>query len=108
MKWHPIETAPKDGSNIIGYNGEDVAEMVWEDWPDDNRHVGWCRAGFESGGMLYETHNRMEPEPTHWMPLPKPPDVRKEGRHAWLDNHYVDFEAPRFMVGILFPDEDER
>lgn len=104
MEWQTIETAPKDGTNILGYNGEDVTEMVWEDWPDDNSHVGWCRAGFESGGMLDETHFRMEPEPTHWMPLPEPP---KEKRHAWLDRHYVDFKAPRFEIGIVFPDEDK-
>ena len=105
MEWQPIETAPKDGTNILGYNGEDVTEMIWDDWPDDSGHMGWCRSQFISGGMLDEAHFRVEPEPTHWMPMPEPP---KEKRHAWLDRHYVDFKAPCFEIGIVFPDEDKK
>lgn len=73
MDWQPIETAPKDGTRIIGWNGDVVTEMGWVGRADDDGHVGWCQAEFWDGGLLYEMHNQMEPEPTHWMPLPDPP-----------------------------------
>lgn len=47
--WQPIATAPKDGTVILAYNGERVL-VRWSDI--DNCH----------------------PQPTHWFPLPSPPD----------------------------------
>ena len=76
--WQPIETAPRDGSSsIIGWNGEHVSEMIWTDEIDDDGHYGWCHAGFTYGGVLYYLHYVYEPEPTHWMPLPNPPEEPK-------------------------------
>jgi hypothetical protein len=71
--WQPIETAPKDGRSIIGWNGDRVAEMSWTDTRDDNDNYGWCESGFTDGGMLYWCNNIADPTPTHWMPLPEPP-----------------------------------
>lgn len=73
MKWQPIETAPKDVTSIIGWNGEYVSEMIWTYSEDDEGHSGWCSSGHEYGGMLYSLHYVYDPEPTHWMPLPEPP-----------------------------------
>ena len=75
-KWQKIETAPKDGTRILGWDGEDVTEMCWVSIPDDDGHIGWCQSDFESGGFLYKTHNKMERSPTHWRPKPDPPEKR--------------------------------
>lgn len=78
-QWQPIETAPKDGTEMILSNGVAVQQGWWIDNPggtteyrdadgnyvgqhDDEGYLGWWDVG---GGML--------PEPTHWMPLPPSP-----------------------------------
>jgi len=65
MDWQPIDTAPKhnrqrDGSTnmprVIVYDGQDVFEAYHFDFY-------WCHT---SGRTL-------DPQPTHWMKLPEPP-----------------------------------
>ena len=73
MEWQPIETAPKDGTSFLGWDGKYVTEMIWASHEDDDGHVGWCCAGFSYGGVLYDLHYLPLGEPTHWMPLPDPP-----------------------------------
>jgi hypothetical protein len=63
--WNPISTAPRDGTEIWAYNGEQV-RMRWED-------------GDPWSGWLYgdETLNDIDPDPeqpTHWQPLPPAPE----------------------------------
>ena len=60
--WQPIETAPKDGTWIMTYcPALSVASyptvVFWDD--------GWVPPG----------NDLSEVEPTHWMPLPAPPDA---------------------------------
>ena len=64
--WHPIETAPKDGSklmlwcvDLVGGNGR-VATGSWH----DTFNGSWW-----DWGMEYTLN------PTHWMPLPSPPET---------------------------------
>jgi hypothetical protein len=66
--WQPIETAPKDGTDVLITDGEDYAvahfdtvrhEPCWRDCGD----MGWA-------GMIDE-------EPTHWMPLPPAPGASR-------------------------------
>ena len=64
-KWQPINTVPRDGTRVLGYCDGDywAIEFFWED---------------ECEGKLYFKHwngdYTSDPdEPTHWMPLPKPP-----------------------------------
>lgn len=57
-EWQPIETAPKDGTKILAFNkwGEyGVAEWV-------ESQQCWF-AGYDDFTA-----------PTHWMPLPEPPE----------------------------------
>ena len=71
--WQPIETAPRDGTEILMTNGVNVSSGQWfseyggtydqEGAPNgDGCDDGWSDW---SGGM--------QPDPTHWMPLPSPP-----------------------------------
>lgn len=72
MEWQPIETAPRNGTKIDlwGINhlhhdkmGHRITDVAWGtvcDW------LGRERDDWQ--------HGRGEDfEPTHWMPLPKPP-----------------------------------
>ncbi len=64
--WEPIETAPKDGQFIIAY------DLKWSAFPEKmywSRHIGgWC--------IQWAVEER--PEPTHWQPLPQPPENSHE------------------------------
>lgn len=56
MEWQPIETAPRDGTWILVYvNGTVTNAFFYLGHWDDGDYF-----------------SRMEP--THWMPLPEPPD----------------------------------
>lgn len=70
--WQPIETAPKDGKDMLLVGADDWREQAWWDadrgeWWGVNAH--WTDA---HGGPLY---------PTHWQPLPAAPafDVPVQG-----------------------------
>ena len=63
MEWQTIETAPKDGTNILLY--------VFSHEPDYG--VGYWNGDYWSmtvhADRLYDEFG----SPTHWMPLPEPP-----------------------------------
>lgn len=57
LGWQPIETAPKDGTEILTWDGQDAKILRWA--------LGrWDDWGEMPGALL---------PPTHWMPLPEPP-----------------------------------
>lgn len=61
MEWQPIETAPKDGSVVLGwcvYQYGSDGKAMFISWWDDARWVD-----------DYIT----EVNPIHWIPLPEPP-----------------------------------
>lgn len=66
MTWQPIETAPKDGTKILGYDDGDILVMVFE--TDQDGAGGWY---IELSERAYT--DVPEWTPTHWMPLPEPP-----------------------------------
>ena len=69
-EWRPIETAPRDGSGmmILGKSGVVLSPCQWEtgEISEDGFWL-WWQAEPE---WLTEVK-----DPTHWMPLPEPPEV---------------------------------
>ena len=64
MEWQKIETAPKDGTEILLACTGVLPDVGLCYWRDDHVMVGWtwglkCRFG----------------NPTHWMPLPEAPKL---------------------------------
>ena len=57
LKWQPIETAPKDGSDVLTWDGNDHCVLFFSQYGH-----GWT-AGNPKVNHL----------PTHWMPLPITP-----------------------------------
>lgn len=91
MKWQRIETAPKDGSEILVFRDGEVSVAMWRhpfldsmeqaEWlsltaTDPNGSRSACR--MEARFPHEVVHSG---SPTHWMPLPKPP-MSQEARHA--------------------------
>jgi hypothetical protein len=69
MSWQPIETAPKDGTRILGWSEKHVWKGIHTCyWGRDGElnpsrwHGGHCRIGHID-------------QPTHWMQLPEPPQT---------------------------------
>ena len=66
IEWQPIETAPKDGTDILVMTGETMHVVRWinihgdfDYWAvDDNKHGPFTLRG---------------KAPTHWLPLPETP-----------------------------------
>ena len=57
-QWQPIETAPKDGTDILVYHPEHREQFV-------------CY--FLGGLWHYSLDTALGSNPTHWQPLPTPP-----------------------------------
>lgn len=83
MDWQLIDTAPKDGTEILGWKDEYGIILIRWTSPieflteeecvkigDSSEQEDWFYADFVSGGRL-----EGDAIPTHWMPLPKPPII---------------------------------
>ena len=65
-EWKPIETAPKDGTPILAFKPNERRSGSWTAavyWDDTNHRSGWVFVG-----------GREAECPSHWMPLPEPPN----------------------------------
>jgi hypothetical protein len=79
MKWQPIETAPKDGSDILAYHEEGIDicryEERQEDGIDEMGHDGgWFGVRYSAPGRSFgnpKYFREAQGQPTHWMPLPE-------------------------------------
>jgi hypothetical protein len=65
-EWQPIESAPKDGTRL------------WLFFPtrdeDDQQQVGWWHDTISGAYWVNHADSDM-PEPSHWRPLPAPPQL---------------------------------
>lgn len=61
--WQPIETAPKNVTVVLVWDGRSAETAYWGRSNPVNR-LAWL------GGHCRIDHIR---QPTHWMPLPEPP-----------------------------------
>ena len=65
--WQPIETAPRDGTNVLLVNRKgNMATGLWMSGPIG---TGWVLRGGSAPNVFFNEHHG----PTHWMPLPAPP-----------------------------------
>ena len=105
MTWRTIDSAPKDGRSILIMCNDEpgsaggVAERCWcgntcvAEW--------WESEEGEKGEWVCYMDLIEEPKPqfipTHWMPLPEPPDAKLSGKSAvyinpekaWYRKHYA-------------------
>lgn len=76
--WRPIETAPKDGTNVLGAHDRAAIVVYWQhEWTVDGA-PGWATGETDLGGYFYTfpvTHWRVLP------PLPSAP-VSDGGEHG--------------------------
>jgi len=71
-EWKPIESAPKDGSQVIVRFVTDGGDIeVKNAWFGD----GWRRVCHWLNHYEYFGNGKV----THWMPLPEPPDRSSAG-----------------------------
>lgn len=72
--WQPIETAPRDGTLIdLWCNGERRPDCFWgEEWEEPEER-GWRQKYAETSRAA--SFSLLGGEPTHWMPLPEPPNA---------------------------------
>jgi hypothetical protein len=87
-QWQPIETAPRDGREILCYEDGIIRvchpfrfpRPVSEGWDDlDKSKPGdrWCIMRLDANEIEGVTHGHTwSMHPTHWMPLPAPPADR--------------------------------
>ena len=84
-EWQPIETAPKDGCEIIAVfvkdYGPPFGKTVHGPWTVKwfgGKWVGsWDGSLVASYASDFRTeYEEPDMEPNHWMPLPSPPEVK--------------------------------
>jgi len=84
MTWQPIETAPKDGTWII-LGKPDWSVFLKARWVDVDGDDGPFKAwvfqydgiclGVDDGVLGWQEDHDDGAMPTHWMPLPSPPEA---------------------------------
>lgn len=73
--WRDIETAPKDGTEIVLFDANVKTPAIGE-WMID---VAWLNVGKKPGEAFAEPGWFPLETPTHWIPLPSPPVESSNG-----------------------------
>lgn len=71
--WQPIETAPRDGTRVLLFRHGPNNQIVCGWWNTDcyaKRPRSYWSHDFE---RICGTIDARQNPPTHWMPLPEPP-----------------------------------
>jgi hypothetical protein len=79
-QWRPIETAPREGTEVMLWLGDRVVVGAWKCELASYHRVGW-----QDGAMTWKSksvrreegwhHGLVVVTPTHWMPRPAGPEV---------------------------------
>lgn len=80
-EWKGIESAPKDGTEIILRKGDRVTSGAWIEWTETATEFhgttgAWLGESEQDSGANWSSWDggfRDDDEPTHWMELPEPP-----------------------------------
>lgn len=67
--WQPIETAPKDGTKIIGLREGQARQCYWGEYYP-KQYVWFTGRTLPTMSAEPETF-----QPTHWIPFPSPPNT---------------------------------
>lgn len=76
MRWQPIDTAPKDGSLLILWESYEVEPFIGR-WNDFRSRWVASTAHYDTDGNACVIDTVYSPAVTHWMPIPKAPEVAK-------------------------------
>lgn len=85
--WRPIETAPKDGTEVLVATVDWVATASWDaehepvSRDEDGNELDydqWTWEGAWLGDGLNSDESPIVYDPTHWMPLPAPPSEERD------------------------------
>ncbi len=68
--WQPIETAPKDGTQVLVWSGQEFAVV---EYYQDKDGTSFWEIGHTPGARCFAAIAL-----THWMPLPEPPGEMKK------------------------------
>lgn len=79
--WQTIDSAPRDGTEIILRKGSRVTAGAWIEWSEHQSHYHGTTGEYlgqdeiDSGGNWQSWDGGFcdDDEPTHWQPLPSPP-----------------------------------
>ena len=73
-EWKTIDTAPKDGTTVLVYPPHWGNATVSIAWWDDDKYANRPRPFWKRIDARQITDSRENP-PTHWMPMPPPPEI---------------------------------
>lgn len=75
MEWQLIETAPKDGTYFLACIAGFIPTV--SKWYEERHVFDWIDAEvFQNDDAWHEYQVSSSYRPTHWMPLPEPPQTK--------------------------------